>query len=182
MDDTFWAALGSGLAAVIAVSWGEYLRWRSAQRKLKVSASMGRIVQGTDGQVYTAPSSNYLGNDDLVFFEARNSQTSSVTVVQFGFRLRRTHKSDFQVYPHLTFPYEVEGGKSLTEWVETKVLLKAIADAGKKPSDIKYVWFKSAAGREYRGKLDKGTVERLEELQENRQGGSSSSAMQQSAK
>ena len=168
MDDIFWSAFGGGAGAVslsvIATALGGYLSWRSRQPSLKVSASLGRLVQGTDGQVYTAPSSNRLGNDDQVVFEARNSRTSSVTVVQFGFRLRRVKCSDFQVIPHLVFPYEIESGKSLTEWTETGHLLERIADGGKTPSDIKCVWFKSAVGDEYRGKLDKKTIKRLEEL------------------
>ena len=93
-----------------------------------------------------------------------------MTVAQFGIRLRCAKSSDMQVIPNLPFPYEIDSGKSLIEWTDAKEMLKRIADAGKKPSDIKCVWFQSATRREYTGKLDKKVIERLGSLQEKMQG------------
>ena len=142
--DVFWAAFGGGAAAgifsVIAVVLGEYLRWRSVQPKLVVSVTLGRLAgaRDIDGQLYPVQVDD---SCETTLFGAQNPRLSSATVMSFGLRARHGEKPVIQVTPQFKFPYEIEGGKSLTQWFDTKVLLKSLAETGNKPSDIKYAWF-----------------------------------------
>lgn len=165
--DVFWAAFGGGAAAgvvtLVAVVVGEYIRWRLIQPKLEVSVSLGDLGRAEAGEIVIVPRND---NPKKVFFSARNPRTHPVTVVSFGFVVRRGEKRHKQVghQAGFGFPYEVAGGKSLTQWMETKVLLESLEKSGNSPSDIKYAWFSSASGRDFRGKLDKSTVNALNRL------------------
>ena len=101
----------------------------------------------------------------IVFFEARNPRIHPVTVTTFGFQVRNGENPRMQVGHQrgFTFPYELAGGKALIQWIDTKVLLKSLAESGNEPSDIKYAWFYTAAGKEFRGKLDKATTKCLDQ-------------------
>lgn len=144
------------LAAIV----GEYIRWRLMQPKLVVSVTLGDIGRTGDGGIAVVPTNN---KPSIVFLEARNPRIHPVTVTSFGFEVRNGKNSRMQVghQSGFTFPYEIAGGKSLVQWLNTKVLLESLAESGNKPSDIKYAWFHTAAGKEFTGKLDKITGKRL---------------------
>ncbi len=169
MDDVFWAAFGGGAAAgvfsLLAVVLGELFRLKSGRPKLEVSARLGGVKWDSQGRMVASPR-----GEKMVYFEAQNQHNFiPVTVTMFGVRFRRAKDPRLQLYPNHQFPQNLGAGESLVEWTETTELLSKVAAAGKKPSDIKSVWFKSAAGREFRGKVDKETIERLGELHEETQ-------------
>ena len=156
--DVFWAAFGGGAAAgivtLVAVIVGEYIRWLVAQPKLIVSMSLGYVTAK--------------GNTLQVIFQAQNPRTHPVTVSTFGYRVRNGKKPMMQVghQSHLfRFPYEIVGGKSLVQWADANEVIRSLCENGNKPSDIKYAWFNTAAGKEFRGKPSKETIENLIKLQ-----------------
>lgn len=155
--NVFWAAFGGGAAAgvvtLLAVVLGEYIRWKLAQPKLVVSVSLGRL---------------YNMNDDApkVFFDAKNPRIAPITVTSFGYvvRTRERPKAVVQPPPHYTFPYEITTGKSISPWLDTRELINHLLESDLTASDIKYAWFDTAAGKQFRGKLRKETVKALNEF------------------
>jgi hypothetical protein len=150
MSDVFWAAFGGGAAAgivtLIAVLFAEWYRWFLDRPLVKVSLSTGFFV----GQ-----------KDIKLFLEASNPHTKSVTLSSFGFMFRNKKWGTIVVNPQFgyIFPYELSSGKSLQQWSDIPGLLNTLKNDGKTPKDLKWVYFRSSAGKTYRGKI-KGWVKR----------------------
>ncbi len=50
----------------------------------------------------------------------------------------------------------------MLQWTDTKNVIESHAKSDNKPSDINYAWFRTDAGKEFRGKLEKSTVKFLD--------------------
>lgn len=166
MDDgspVFWAAFGggfgggaaAGIFTLIAVLLAEWLRWFIDRPLLKVSAHPGYLVQPLqrDETLY-------------VFLKATNPHAKSVTVSTFGFYVKSKGLETLYVMPQqgYRFPYEIKGGTSLSQWTPAPELLTQLRSMGRKPSDLKSVWFESSAGKVFRSRIDKKTISTLEKL------------------
>ena len=70
----------------------------------------------------------------------------------------------FQVMPDGTrqFPFELEGGKAISQLSPEENLFELLRKEGLKPSDLKYAYFESSAGKRFRGKISRVTMRALE--------------------
>jgi len=181
--DVFWAAFGGGAAAgvvtLIAVILGECFRSQIAQPMLVVTMALGRIytIGGTSQPAVQERLTFCKGETPVVILQAQNTRSKTVTVTTFGFvaqkrRLTFRQKTkSFQFQPRYNFghvlPYTIPpGGSPLIQAEDSRELIRSLTEAGFSPTDIKYVWFATAAGKEYKGKPTKATIELLTEIQE----------------
>jgi len=157
--DVFWAAFGGGAAAgiftLIALSVAEWLRWFIDRPLLKVSM--------TFAYVYHHPM--FKENVPYISLTARNPHGKSVVVSSFGFDYKSKPKQIFQIMSDgvYQFPYEVKGGQSISQRTMQENLFDALQKEGKKPSDLKGVWFQSESGKTFRGKIPRAIRHALEE-------------------
>jgi hypothetical protein len=145
----FWAAFGGGAAAgiftLIALSVAEWLRWFIDRPLLKVSM--------TFAFAHNIPM--FKENIPYICLIARNPHSKSVVVSSFGFDYKSKPKQKFNIMPDglYQFPYEVKGGKSVSQTTTREILFDALLKEGKRPSDLKSVWFQSESGKVFRGKI-----------------------------
>jgi len=160
MPDVFWAALGGGIATLLAIVVGEWLRWFLDRPLVKVKITLGFLFGGT----YLATRDASRGSNRQVFFEAGNPHTKAVTLSGFGLYYKRPEWGFLQVMPQMgyQFPYQLDGGKSLTQWSDMQDLLKTLKKDGRTPRDLKWAWFRASSGELYRGKIKKWVIEELE--------------------
>jgi hypothetical protein len=148
----FWAAFGgaasAGLITLIAMLAAEWYRWFLDRPLVKVSASFSIIV----------------GDDTLYLsLDAKNPHTKPVTLAAFGLSFKRKEWGNLWVPPvRYQFPYELGGGKSLTQWIPVQSLLPLLEKEGRAPSDLKWVWFRSSSGKLFRSKIQRKLIQSLE--------------------
>lgn len=158
MPDVFWAAFAgaaaAGLITLIALLTAEWFRWFLDRPLLKVEMSLGHLIAygNTDSKVRQ------------VFLEASNPHSKPVTISTFGLRYKRYKWGTLYVNPQMgfQFPYQLDGGKSLSQWTPLEELLKTLKKSGRTPIDLKWVWFKASSGKLYQGKIKKWIIEDLE--------------------
>ena len=159
MSNMFWAAFGGAAAAgiftLLAVLFAEWLRRFLDRPLLKVNMTFARIHNHPmfkEGVRY-------------ICLEAKNPHSKPVTVETFGFDYKSKTKERFQVLPDglYQFPYEVKGGQSISQLTTEESLFPALRKEGKKPSDLKGVWFQSSPGQVFRGKIPRVSMRVLEE-------------------
>ena len=166
----FWAAFGGAAAAgiftLIAVMGAEWFRWYMDRPLLRVDARLGYMMQGPSNELLARTGGRQPDEGQQLFLEASNPHSKPVTVSNFGLQYRSKAKGALMIMPQLgyTFPYQVDGGKSLTQWTSVAALLDVLGENGNTPSDLKQVWFKSAPGKEYRRRIPSSVIQRLEEL------------------
>jgi len=168
MNNVFWAAFGGGAAAgiftLLALLMTEWLRWYIDRPLVRPEMSLGfRVVEG-------------LKPDDTfyAFLEASNPHTKAVTLNKFGFRYKgKEFKNSLIVTPQVgyQFPYTLAGGKSFSQWTPVKNLLHVLREDGHSPSDLGYVFFGSATGKIFLGKIERQTIEALEKACKDEFGG-----------
>ena len=61
------------------------------------------------------------------------------------------------------FPYQIDGGRVLTQWTPRSTLLETLRKAEREPSDLKWVWFRSSAGKEFRATVTPAVIQELME-------------------
>ena len=160
----FWAAFGGAVAAgfftLLAVLFAEWLRWFVDRPLLKVGGRVGRITG--EGWAHAGGSAS----PEVLFFEASNPHSKPVTVSTFGLDYRKGVQTTIHVPQQLPgeYPYQIEGGKALTEWTALDSVFANLRKQGARPSDIKHVWFRSSSGKTYRGKVLAAELVRLDEM------------------
>jgi len=153
----FWAAFAGGAAAgtvgFVTVIVSEWLRWWLDRPLLVVGASLGYILAPGGSQT-----------EQQVFLEARNPRSKPVTVMSFGFVFKKRAEGSLWLspVPGYSFPQEVAGGKSLRQWIPTSRQLQQLKDMNKTPVDLKWVYFDSADGKTFRGRIHKETLRALQ--------------------
>jgi len=113
-----------------------YLRDRA---KIKIKVSEGFLIP-----------SSYIGDKPQIFIEAINMGRRPVTLVSVGFTLSN---GKFLVIPkpmNISFPYELNEGKSVQVFTEKDKLFK---QAEEEQSRIKDAWYRDATGRVYKVKF-----------------------------
>jgi len=164
MPDVFWAAFAgaaaAGLITLVAVLIAEWFRWFLDRPLVKVKMSLGFLFGGT---YLTTPDASK-GSNRQVFFEASNPHTKPVTLSGFGLYYKRPKWGFLQVMPQMgyQFPYQLDGGKSLSQWSDMQDLLKTLKKGGRTPRDLKWAWFRASSGKLCRGKIKKWVIEELE--------------------
>ena len=154
----FWAAFGGGAAAggagLAGVILSEWLRWWLDRPLLVVGASLG-YIHDPDGSE----------SEQQLFLEARNPHSKAVTVVSCGFVFKKRAEGKLWTspVPGHPFPQEVAGGKSVRQWIPTSRYLQQLKDMNKTPADLKWVYFDSASGKTFRGRILKKTLRALQE-------------------
>lgn len=149
----FWAAFGGGAAAgaftLLAVLIAEWLRWFLDRPLVRVSVSIGCLV-----------------NDETLhlFVEARNPHSKPVILNTFGLSFKRKEWGTMYVNPQrgYRFPYTLEGGHSLSQWTPVADFGTTLEKGERQISDLKWVWFRSSAGKEFRAKIPNGIIKALE--------------------
>lgn len=159
MPDVFWAAFGgaaaAGLVTLIALLTAEWFRWFIDRPLVIVKMRLGLIIT-SDGSV---------DKTRQIFLEASNPHTKPVTLSTFGLSYKYRKWGTLYVNPQIgyTFPFQLDGGKSLSQRTLLQELLKTLKKAEKTPRDLKWVWFRASSGKLYRSKIERGIIEELEE-------------------
>ena len=162
MSDVFWAAFGGGAAAgivtLLVVVTAEWLRWYVDRPLLRVSARLGQIA--TPGMAGGVEMSG-----KLLFLEATNPHTRQVTVSSFGLSFKRKDLGLLWISPQHQYPlpYQIDGGKSLSQWTPVSGLLKGRREKGQRPDDLRWVWFRTQTGKEYRERIDPQVIRVLQQ-------------------
>lgn len=157
-SNMFWAAFGGGAAAgvftLIAVVVAEWIRWFMDRPLVKVNVAFA--------YVHNHPL--FDENTRYICLEAKNPHSKPVTLSTFGWRYKSQAPMQFQIMPDgtLQFPFELEGGKAISQLSPEEDLFKALRKEGLKPSDLKCVFFKSSSGKTFRGKIPRVTMQALE--------------------
>ena len=154
----FGGAAAAGVFTLLAVLAAEWFRWFIDRPMLKVVASLG-IMRG-DGFKYVgsgvAP--------EKLFLEALNPHTKPVTVSSFGLLYKSKKTSTLLPQSPGVFPFQIEGGKSFTQWTSVSQLLENLRERGQRPSDIKGLWFLSSRGKPFKKKIPPDIIQKLAEL------------------
>ena len=158
MSEVFWSAFGGGIAGGmvaalvgLVVEWGRYF---FSKPHLKVSGTSRYVV-------IPGMSSKLIGikNDDEIqlILEAANDRQHPITVIGFGIRLKGRNTRGLFLTPNEGFhmPYEILPGHNLTQFTSMSDLVVELKGMGKKPKDLKCIWFKTATNQEFRGAIDK---------------------------
>jgi len=167
MPNVFWAAFGGGAAAalitLVALITVEWFKWFLDRPLVKVKMSLGFLF-GTTYMLTRDPSKGKDRNR-LVFFEASNPHTKPVTISGFGLYYKRSKWGAFHIMPQVgyQFPYQLDGGKTLTQWSDMQDILQAIKEDGRTPRDLKWAWFRASTDKIYLSKIKKWIIKELEE-------------------
>jgi hypothetical protein len=158
MPNVFWAAFGgaaaAGLITLIALLTAEWFRWFLDRPLVKVEMTLGFLIN-PDGS---------RDKSRQVFLEASNPHSKPVTLSTFGLFFKRKEWGKIQVMPQMgyQFPYQLDGGKSLSQWSDMQDLLKTLKKDGRTPRDLKWAWFRASSDKLYRGKIKKWVIKELE--------------------
>jgi len=158
MPDVFWAAFAgaaaAGLITLIAILTAEWFRWFLDRPLVKVEMTLGFLIT-PDGS---------RDESRQVFLEASNPHSKPVTLSAFGLIFKRKEWGKIQVMPQMgyPFPYQLDGGKSLSQWSSVQQLLETLKKDERTPRDFKWVYFAASSGKLYRSKIKKWVIEALE--------------------
>ena len=96
----------------------------------------------------------------LLFLEAANPHSQQVIVSSFGLSFKQEELGSLWISPQLQYPlpYQIDSGKSLSQWTSVAELLKSRREKGQRPDDLKWVWFRTQTGKEYRERIDKHVI------------------------
>lgn len=159
MSNVFWAAFGgaaaAGLVTLIALLAAEWFRWFLDRPLVKVEMTLGYFIKTSGSR----------DESHQVFLEASNPHSKPVTLSTFGLLYKRKEWGKIQVNPQMgyQFPYQLDGGKSLSQWSSVKQLLEVLKKDKRTPRDLKWAWFKASSGHLYRGKIKEWVIEELEQ-------------------
>ena len=157
MSEVFWSAFGGGIAggmvaalAGLVVEWGRYF---FARPHLKVSGTSRYVVTpGTSSKLIGVKNDNEI----QLILEAANDRHHPITVTGFGIRLKGRNTPGLFLIPNVGFhmPYEILPGRNLAQFTSMPDLVVKLKEMRKKPKDLKCIWFKTAANKEFRGAID----------------------------
>jgi hypothetical protein len=156
MSDIFWSAFGGGAAAglftLLALGFVEWLR-RFLDRPLVLVRAMWAY--------YREP----ISNNDVrrISVDAVNPHSTPVTLSTFGFGLREKESMLFVIPETVDLPYELKGGKSITELCRVENLFDGLRKGNKTPNDLAFVWYRAQSGKLYKKKLHKNFIKILQE-------------------
>jgi len=157
MSNVFWAAFGgaaaAGLVTLIALLTVEWFRRFLDRPLVNVKLWPG-----------------FIAGDKIryLFYEAVNPHSKPVTLSSFGLLFKLKEWGKIGVIPQVgyQFPYQLDGGKSLSQWSDMQDLLATLKKQERTPRDLKWVYFQASSGKLYRSKIKKWVIEELEkELQ-----------------
>lgn len=155
MSSVFWAAFGGGAAGGIILVIAMGIRWFLDRPLVKVGMTFAWIF---DHPLFTE-------NTQYISLEAKNPHSKPVTLSTFGFYFKSRARGKLQVLSDGTcqFPFELEGGKAISQRTPKESLLKALRKAGRRPSDIGGVYWESSSGKVFRGKIPRVSMRVLKE-------------------
>lgn len=157
MNNVFWAAFGGGAAAglltLAAIGFVEWLRWFIDRPLVKVNLSLGFIH-----------ASGIVNEERQIIYEAINPHSKPVTLSTFGLTFRQKKWGKLFITPQFgyQFPYQLDGGKSISQWSEVKSLLKTLERENRTPKDLKWAYFNASSGKVYRHEIKKWVIKELE--------------------
>ena len=160
-SNIFWAAFGGGVAAGAVIGIIQLVRWLTSRPLLKVKVTLGKIV-GSFPYLYFETGSPEQAI--YIFLEASNPHLVPVTVAGFGLDYKQPKGEKITILPQASykFPYEVAGGKELTQWTTIEECFSMLRRNRKRPSDLKWVWFRASSGKVFRGEIDPKVIIALE--------------------
>lgn len=151
VPDVFWPALGGGIGGGIAIIIIEVFRWYVNRPLVQCKLFPGFILDN-----------NSKTSTRFLFFEAVNPHHTPVTLSNFGLLYKKKEWGKIVVNPDVPFPYELGGGKSLSQRAIPQQLLKVMKKSGRVPQDLKWVFFQASSGKLYRDKIPNWVIKKLE--------------------
>jgi hypothetical protein len=151
MTNIFWAAFGgaaaAGLITLIAVLIAEWFRWFLDRPLVKVEMTLGFWVDRSGKK----------SEERQVFYEVRNPHSKPVTLDAFGLIYEGSKSGRLQISPQqgYQFPYQLDGGKLLSQWTPLIELLITLEEREIAPRDLKKLWVRASSGKVYRGNIKK---------------------------
>jgi hypothetical protein len=158
-SSVFWAGFGGAAAAGVftlaAMLAAEWFRWFLDRPLVNVKAEPGYLIKA-DG--HRDPTKQLL-------FQASNPHTRPVTLSTFGLGYKDKKLGTLLLNPQFgySFPYQLDGGKSIVQWATVETLLAVLKKEGQRPSDLGWVYFRSSTGKTFRSKIDDKVIQELEE-------------------
>jgi len=153
MPNVFWAALGGSIGGGLVALIVEGVRWFLNRPLVQCRLYPGFTIQR-----------GVKGRKKHLFYEAANRHSKPVTLSSFGLAYERKEWGRLAIMPDEPYysGYQLDGGKSLSQQIIYQSLFKNLRDAGRRPRDLKYVWFGTQSGSLFRNKIEKWVINELE--------------------
>ena len=130
----WYGAIVATVSVIIA-----FLNYFRDKAKIKVKISQGFLTYG-----------DHLGDDTQIFIEAVNIGRRPVTLSGAGLTLMNGKQLVF-IRPELvSFPYELEEGKSVQVWIGKTCTFQ---EAAREKTRVTNGWYRDATGRVYKAKF-----------------------------
>jgi hypothetical protein len=158
MPDVFWAAFAgaaaAGLITLVAVLIAEWFRWFLDRPLVLVKVVWVYPLDTLSGDI-----------EEEIGVEAINPHSKPVTLSSYGFAIKGGETSKVVVTEPSPYrlPYELGGGKSLTERIAVEDMVDALKRSGRNPADLECAWFRASSGKVFSSsKLSKAFIQALE--------------------
>lgn len=154
--DVFWAAFGGGAAAgivtLLSVLLIEFTRWRLSQPKLRVSFTLGAVLE-PGGSPKRA-----------MFFSAYNGRSTPVTITSIGLSASPKSKGHqiVGIRRDMELPKELTAGGQFDTWVELDDLIPQFARLGTTVGDMKHAYVTAHGAKIFSTKISKSFKKEME--------------------
>lgn len=130
----WYGATVATLSVIIA-----FLNYLRDKVRVKVKISQGFLA-------YT----DHLGDKDQIFIEAINVGRRPVTLSGAGLTLKNGKQLVLMRHENISFPYELQEGKSVRFWVDKNYIFQ---EATKAKIKISHAWYRDATGKIHKTKF-----------------------------
>ncbi len=159
----FWAVFGGSLGGVtlivLAVVAKVWLERRADQPRLKITARLGSMDDVPDFQ-----------GQQLFYIKASNISRRATTVVEFGYVIGGKKRTRHAYLPSTAalelgwgLPKDIRRKDSINHFIEVGRLFGFLEKDGKRPTDLRSVYYRDRAGRFYTGRISKAICQSLDQ-------------------
>jgi hypothetical protein len=101
----------------------------------------------------------------VIIIKAINPHPKTITIEKLGFlyKSKKYKKFEFMNQEHYEFSHEIEENKATTITIPKIDLFAPLHAAGRRPSDLKEVWFETSTGQIFSNKIGHKTILELDQ-------------------
>jgi hypothetical protein len=158
----FWAAFGGLLGGitliVLAMVARVWLRRRADEPRLKITARLGSMNDVPDFR-----------GQQLFFIKAANVSRHATTVVEFGYIIGGKKRTRHAYLPSTAamelgwgLPKDIRYKDTINHFIEVGRLFGFLEKDGKRPSDLRSVYYRDRTGRFHTGRIPKSICQSLD--------------------